>query len=207
MAISFDYPMDVKRELISSIKPYFGPTYPDKDYANKINVSLEWPQEAVRYPAIFITYSEGPIRSMGLGHVEIEYNDNGVPITYKHYQFDGAVNFNVLALTPLERDRIAAGLINLLAFNEVIPEFKGFLGDISDNDYVSLVVNNEIITPHGDNTAPVPWGNADELIFGKTYSMPLHGEFYSNADTGELIEISTVQAWPYRPGEIPHWSP
>jgi hypothetical protein len=199
--------MDVKRELISSIKPFFGLSYPDKDFANKINVTLDWPQEPVHLPTILITYTEGPIRNMGVGHVEMDSDDNGVPITYKHFQFDGQVNFNVLALSPIERDRIAAGLINLLAFNDVIPEFGGFLDEVSDNDYVSIVINPDNITPHGENTAPVPWGNPDEMIFGNTYSIQMHGEFYSNADTGELIEISSVAAWPYRPGEQPHWTP
>lgn len=203
----FDYPMGVKRELVSSLKPFFGNDYPDAEFANKINVSLEWPQDRVHYPSIFVTYTEGPIRNMGVGHVEYDYDSNLTPIEYRHYRFDGTVNFNVLALTPLERDRVAAGLMNLLAFNEVIPEFSNFKEEMSDNDYVSLILNTEEITPRGENQTPVPWQNPDEMIFSQTYSVQMHGEFYSNSDTGDLIEIESVGAWPYRPGDIPHWTP
>lgn len=202
MEFTYDYPLGVKREVVSSIKPFFTKeNYPDKELAGRINVSLDWPQTQTKYPSIFVTYTEGPIRNMGVGHVEYGFNDNYEGVEYKHYQFNGQFNFNVLALTPLERDRLAAGLVNLLAFD------KTFLEGLNDADYTTLVVNTEVITPRGTNQTPVPWESQDEMIFSQTYSVPVHGEFYSNADTGELIQISAVQAWPYRPGEVPHFSP
>jgi len=199
--------MQLKRELVTDFRQFFGPSYPDPKLANKIRVSLEWPVEQIHYPAIYITYSEGPIRNMGVGHVEYDVDDHGFPIQMMHYQFDGQVNFNVLALSPIERDEVGAGLINLLAMNEAIPEFSTFRNEITDGDYIFIVLNTEQITPQGENTAPVPWENENEQIYGNTYSVPIHGEFYSNPDSGELITIADVAVWPYKPGEVPHWTP
>lgn len=205
--LTYDYPLAVKQEIISSIRPYFGPSYPDPDYANKIRISLEWPREQIHFPSIFITFTEGPVRNVGIGHYEHDFNEQGEPVILRHYMFDGQINFSVLALSPIDRDKVSGGLINLLAFSDVLPEFEGFLDEISDDDYVSLVINTEQITPHGETTAPVPWGNQDEMIFENIYSVPVHGEFYSNPATGELVTIDDVEVWPYRPSEQPHWTP
>lgn len=205
--LTYEYPLGVKREIISSLRPYFGVDYPDPEWANKIRISAEWPQTAIHFPTIYIAYVEGPIRNAGLGHVEYGYNDNYEPTEVKHYLFDGRINFNVLSLSRQDTDKIAGGLINLLAFSDVIEQFNNFREEMTDEDYVLLVPNFEVITPHGENTAPVPWDNPDEMIYASTYSVPVHGEFYSDVSTGTLIEISSVQAWPYRPGEQPHWTP
>lgn len=197
------YPLGLKREVISAFKPLFGNEYPDTDLRNRIQIHLEWPNAREQLPAIYVTYTEGDIQNMGLGHIEFDTDESGAPIMVKHYRFDGQLNFNVLSLSALERDRIAAGLINLLAFGETIPAFDDFKEELADGDYVSMVINAEQIQTQGTNTTPVPWGNEDEMIYSQTYSVPLHGEFYSDTSGSGLIRISDVEVYPYRPGELP----
>lgn len=203
--IAFDYPMGVKREVVSAFKPMFGSDYPDPNYASKIHFSLDWPTEQTQYPAIFVTYTEGPIENVGVGHREWITDDFGIPVEYRHYKFTGQLNFNILGLSPLERDEVAAGLVNLLAFHEVLDPFKNLEPELNDQDFAGIILNTERITPQGTNESPVPWGNADEQIFAATYSVPLYGEFMSDPSTGNLIIVSGVEVYPYRPEQGPPW--
>lgn len=203
MNITFDYPIGVKKEVMSAFIPMFGDVYPDVALRDRIKVSLEWPDSREKFPAIYVTYSEGPIETMGVGHIEYSLDENGAPTEAMHYQFNGQLNFNIMALSPLERDQIAAGLVNLLAFGDVIPEFANFKDEIADGDYVRLVLMTDRITPQGQQTNPVPWDNPDEMLFTQTYSVQLHGEFYSQVGSGNLVRISRVEVYPYRPDELP----
>lgn len=202
-SISFEYPIGVKKEVMSAITPMFGEVFPDDDLRNRIHVHLEWPLAREEFPAIYVTYTEGPIQNMGVGHIEYDLSDDGTPGQVKHYRFEGQLNFNVLALSPLDRDKISAGLVNLLAFGEVIPGFEDFKDEIADGDYVRIVLQTEKITPQGLQTTPVPWGNQDEMIFSQSYSVPLHGEFYSTRGTDGLVRISDVEVYPYYTGTTP----
>lgn len=203
MSVTFDYPIGVKKEVISAFKPLFGSVYPDAELRDRIKIHLEWPEAREQFPAIYVTYTEGPIETMGVGHVEYDLDENGAPIELFHYKFSGQLNFNILALSPLERDRIAAGLVNLLAFGEAIPAFANFKNEIADGDYVRLVLLTDRITPQGQQSGPVPWGNEDEMIYTQTYSVQLFGEFYSDSTAGTLVRISAVEVYPYRPDENP----
>lgn len=203
MNINFDYPIGVKKEIMSAFTPVFQSTFPDTELRNRIKISLEWPNSAAHYPAIYVTYQEGPLENMGVGHIEYDLDSNGAPIQVMHYRFTGQLNFNILALSPLERDRIAAGLVNLLAFGDVIPEFANFKNEIADGDYVRLVLLTDRITPQGLQTNPVPWDNPDEMVFAQTYSVQLFGEFYSEISSGNLVRISAVEVYPYHLGQLP----
>jgi hypothetical protein len=205
MDITFDYPIGVKKEVMSAFVPMFGSVYPDEQLRNRIKVTLDYPASQIQYPAIYVTYSEGPIENMGVGHIEYDTDENGNPQEVMHYRFQGQLNFNILALSPLERDRVAAGLVNLLAFGHVIPEFTNFKDELADGDYVRIVLLTDRITPQGQQTNPVPWGNSNELIYSQTYSVQLYGEFYSEVTTGDLVLISDVEVYPYLTGTLPPW--
>ena len=119
----------------------------------------------------------------------------------KHWIFSGRINFNIITLNPLDRDRLAAAVINAIAFGELPGELNDFWNQLRGTEYVYLQPLTDEITPGGEQVGNVPWGNEDELTFGNSYSIAVFGEFYSRPDTGELIQISEVDIYPYRYGE------
>lgn len=201
------YKTGVKREVINALKPFFGADFPYPHLAGKVTVTLDYPMERIRYPAIYVTFNEQELRSMGVGHSEIFYDENDTPRPLKRWFFKGTINFNILALNAPDRDALAASLVNMLAFGDQIPEFSGFLEELVDSDYVDLTVMTERIIPGGEQTGAVPWGTEDELQFGTSYSVAVYGEFVNNVTTGELVQISAVEVWPYEQGRgTPHWT-
>jgi hypothetical protein len=196
MPIITDYKIGVKREVVTALKPVFGPNYPDPNLASKIYVGLEFPMEEIRYPAIYVTYNEGPIENVGIGHYEV---DDQLRII-DHFKFRGTLNFNVLALKPIDRDMLSAGLIQMLTVGRNNPVFKDFHEQIMDGDWVSLHIMKDYITPSGEVTAPVPWNDDEMQIYSNSYSVAIFGEFIGDAQTGDLIQIGQVNIYPYRKG-------
>jgi hypothetical protein len=207
ITINNDYKVGIKKEVVSALRPLFDATnYPDPNLAGKISVNLEYPLTEAKYPSIYITYTEGSLQNAGIGHYELETDDDGHPVIFYHWIFDGSINFNVLALTPIDRDQASAGLINILALGHNSTEFDGFFTDISDDSYVKLQMLTDKIYPLGENTAPAPWGETDRQVFANTYSVRVFGEFQTEPRTGQLIVVKRVDLYPYRLNEqLPPW--
>lgn len=204
--INDDYKTGIKREIVGALRPMFGSTFPYVDLRNQVYVGLEYPMEPVNYPAIYITFNEREIRNIGVGHIEQAVDDNLLPYKVKRWWFEGTINFNIIALNPLDRDRLAAALINILAFHHDGPEeFSAFYDELYDADYVDLTLMTERIIPGGEQVGATPWDSEDELQYGNSYSVAVSGEFTSNASTNDLVQISTIRVSGYTPGEAPPW--
>jgi hypothetical protein len=202
--INTDYKIGLKREVITALKPLFeGDNFVYEDLRSKVYVGLEYPMREVTYPAIYITYSEDELRNVGISHLDFEYveGDNVYPRGVKHWLFSGRLNFNILALSALDRDRLASALISVLAFSDIQPEFESFWNEIRDNDYVAIQPLFDRILSTGDQIGAVPWDSPDQLQYGVQYSITLFGEFWSDPETLELIQIEQVDVYPYRLGE------
>lgn len=206
ISINNDYKVGIKKEIISALRPLFGDTYPDPNLAGKINVNLEFPLQEAKYPSIYVTYTEGSLQNAGIGHYELDTDDDGNPTIFYHWIFDGTVNFNILALTQIDRDQLSAGLINVLALGHDTVEFDEFFTTISDDSYVKLQMLTDKIYPGGETTGQVPWGETDRQVFANTYSVSVFGEFQTDPRTGELITVKRVDLFPYRVDEqLPPW--
>lgn len=204
MAINDSYKLGLKKELVTAMRPLFGDTFPIPELRNKVYVGIEYPMEEVRFPAVYITYSEGPIENVGVGNIGIDIDNQGNPRQYKQFKFSGTVNFNILALTPGDRDKLSSAVVNILALGTEIPEFTSFFQEISDNDYILIHLLTDQIIPGGEvNNPGVPWQDEDEIVYAAGYSVNLFGEFFSDASTGDLIQISEVILYPYDPAISP----
>jgi hypothetical protein len=203
MPINEDYKMGLKREIVSALRPIFGDTYPDEDLRNRVKVGFEYPRTEVMYPAIYLMYAEGPIENMGVGHYHLSTDEHGNPQKYKHYRFQGRLDFNAVALSPIERDKLAAGIVNILALGDEMPEFESFHKEIHDSDWLQIHLLTDIITPGGEQIYDTPWGNPDERVYGNSYSVNVYGEFFSDAVSGDLIQINQIVLFPYLEGELP----
>lgn len=192
------YKYALKHQVVEGLKlAFINSPYPQfKD----IYIGLEYPLEQASYPAIYITYSEGPIRNVGLGNLDIE---DSIPTKVRHYWFHGGLNFNVMALDPVDRDILSSLLVQILSMGREMRIYKPVFDFIENMDFITLTMNSETITPNGENVADVPWENSDELLYQSGYQVQMIGNFFTNAETGDLIEIEQVNVNPYREGQPP----
>ena len=89
----------------------------------------------------------------------------------------------------------------MIAFGEYSSEFNDFWTEILDQDYVAMAPMTDRLIPSGEQIGAVPWQSEDELQFGNSYGMKVVGEFWSKPESGELIEISEIDLYPYRQGD------
>ena len=203
--INDDYTIGIKREMVTALQPMFGNDFPIDNLANRVYVGLEYPLTDTRYPAIYLTYNENELRSAGVGHVEDATGPDGTPAQVKHWYFTGSINFNILALSPKERDQLGAALVNILAFGETNDFLNTFRTQLMNSTYVDLQYLQEIIHPGGEQVGNPPWESETDIVFGKQYSIDVLGEFYSNIYTGDLVQIDHVQVHPYTDQGSPWW--
>ena len=199
------YPVGIKREIVTALRPLFGNDFPIEALQNRVYVGFEYPDRDIQYPAIFVTYTEGVIENMGVGHYDYFKDETNTMQIYRHFKFTGQVNFNIMTLNPQDRDQLSAAIVQILAMGQVQPEFVRFHDEIDDSDYITISLMTDQITPGGTQEGTVPWGDDEQTVFIATYSVKLFGEFYSNLSTGDLIEISEIDLYPYRTGEPAPW--
>lgn len=207
MPITYSYKVGLKHQIVEALREVFNdPNFPDARYRG-IYVGLEYPylQEQLKHGAIFVTYEEGLIQNVGVGHVDEAEDQYGNNALARHFRFEGRISFNILALDPVDRDNISAILLNLLAFAPVMPEFSGFYDKIGDAQYVQISLMRDQITPGGEQVGNTPWDTEDERMYGNQYSVALVGEFFSDPDSGDLIEIRQVNLYPFTPGQPIPW--
>ncbi len=162
-----------------------------------VTIDMEYPIQKESYPGIWVQFSFNEIVQAGVGHEPLIRNVieeateeapevvNWEPV--REFQFKGRVTLTIVALTSLERDRLADSVITMLAFSR-IPEtvltdpekdtrqFRQLIDSLARNPYVSLTINHDQIVPGGQAmTTGVPW---DEEIPGyeDSYSFDILGQ-------------------------------
>lgn len=197
VTISYAYKVGVKREMVQALRDAVN-SWPDLNFRGKVKVVNEWPLTEIDYPMIVLHFAEESIENIGIGHYEVAFDDSGTPYKLLHWMFKGQLTFTVYANTPLDRDMISVGILNLIAFGKEIPEFENFHKEVTDNDFVALQMLTDKIIPGGDGVTAPPWGNPDDNIFTASYGVQLLGEFFTDPRTSNLVMINQVIAYPYR---------
>jgi len=204
VGINFNYTQGVKRAVVSTLEPMMkDPNFPIPELTGNVTVGLEYPLTKASYPAIFITFQESQLRNVGVGNEELVIQADGTPTRVKHWYFIGTINFNILALSPMERDELGSVLINILAFGDTNSWLGRFQKNLMDASYIEVQYLKDIIHPGGEQIGTVPWESTTEMSFGVNYSIDIFGEFYSDPWTGDLIQVEHVELYPYLPGTTP----
>ena len=204
----------VKRAVMNALREALtGTTLNHLVNGTDVTVDMEYPIEKENYPGIWVQFSFSEIVQAGIGHEPLlrtvttpASGDTPEVINWeplREFQFKGRVTLTIVALTSLERDRIADAVITMLAFSR-IPEsvitkpgedtkqFRQLIDSLATNPYVSLTINHDQIVPGGQAmTTGVPW---DEEIPGyeDTYSFDILGQtniVFHNDGTYTLANI------------------
>lgn len=162
-----------------------------------VTIDMEYPIQKEHYPGVWVQFSFQEIVQAGIGHepllrtVLAEATEATPEVVswepVREFQFRGRVTLTIVALTSLERDRIADAVITMLAFSrppstvltdptEDTRQFRQLISGLASNPYVSITINHDQIIPGGQAmTTGVPW---DEEIPGyeDTYSFDILGQ-------------------------------
>ena len=188
----------VKRAVMNALREALtGTTLNHLVNGAEVTVDMEYPIEKEHYPGIWVQFSFNEIVQAGIGHepllrtVVSEATETEPEVInwepMREFAFKGRVTLTIVALTSLERDRIADAVITMLAFsrppdsvitkaNEDTKQFRQLIDSLATNPYVSLTLNHDQIIPGGQAmTTGVPW---DEEIPGyeDTYSFDILGQ-------------------------------
>ena len=193
----------VKRGVIGALRVSLTGSHLSTGAVDKeVHVDLEYPAEAPQYPGIWVQFSLDTLKIAGIGHQKRTANS-----TIQEWMYAGKVTLTVVALTSLERDRIADQLITMFAFSREggnSPLYSYF----NDFPYVSLTINSDELIAGGQTTTiGVPW-KEDQIGYEDNYSFNLIGQFQSETLDGEGVRLRRIDIFPevkaYAP-EIGSW--
>lgn len=188
------------REITDALRNTFDSSYPE-EWLRGLFVGPDFQHEKSSYPMIYIVFRENFLRNVGLGHrISTDDTDSGENKEYLQWYFQGSLTFNCLALTTKGRDDLADNLLNILAFGRSNSYYKKFHDDIYDQDWILMYLMTEEIAPGGTNTMSAPWGG-DDLLYHCNYTINMTGEFFSDPYNAEIIRISKIIPYPYRPDQ------
>jgi hypothetical protein len=174
--------------VLEALKTTFDVEYPNVKFRD-INISLEYPVKQQNYPGIWVGYEDAsPLSIAGIAHREID--PEGHP--YTRWKFAGHVTYTVVAFTSQERDELYDELVRTIAFGAQSVATSQFRTAIETNDFIGCNLDFDTLQPSGAAAAPgTPWGS-DEIIYERTISQQVVGEFVVDPATGALLPLSEI---------------
>jgi hypothetical protein len=220
---TIQYKTFLKRAIAEALMNAFN-RHPDPSL-KKTKVGIEYATDRADFPAIVIKFYEKDIRNAGVGHIEWgpDPSDPKYPdgptferfIPYSHRTYHGDIEFEVLAQSSLDRDKVVDALIEVLAMGEVSVEGETFLnriyksfGTTPFSEWHFIALNTDLISGYGEQQMNAPWFAEDVLMYQTAYRLPIFGEFYSltPAVGGASGLITEVDIYPWDeadPTDIP----
>jgi hypothetical protein len=198
------YLVPLKSAVVEAIRAHFNAVYLEEDFRN-IWISVEYPREQVNYPGVWVNYQDaGELEKAGIDHREYVQDDAGEVHEVTRWRFTGAVSFTCAALSSFERDRLFDEVVRMIAFAGMEGRNSSvFRTGLESNDFIAMNGNFDVISPSGEAASPgSPWGG-DEIIYEKTLSFDVIGEFVSDPATNTLAVLSDVQTMGFRQGTPP----
>lgn len=201
------YKTYVKEALVEALRAVFS-QHPD-EILRRTNINIDFPLTEADYPAIIVRFYERDIHNAGVGHVEFFESETnpGRWNKYKHYLYQGDIEFAVYALSSVDRDLISDSIVEILAMGELTTYTNTFLQRIYAPDATAepvsvdhmINLNTDQIQGFGETQIPVPWASEDELVYQTSYRIGIHGEIYSltPADGAGYGLVERVDQFPY----------
>jgi len=213
------YKQYVKETLVQALSRVFA-SHPDS-ILQTTKVGIDFPLERTAYPAVVIRFYERQIQNAGVGHIEHieDLNNLGHYIKYKHYLYQGDVEFAIYALSSYDRDLLADSLVQTLTMGTLEAYTAQFLNRVynptsipSENEggaYDATVdhmidLNTDEISGFGETQTLAPWLPEDVLVYQTSYRINIHGQFYSRTPVNEtygLVEHVDIYPWSPDAGE------
>lgn len=159
------------------------------DKGQKVEISLEYPLEEVKYPSIFVQFSVTKLNRSGIGHeIQVQDPDTQAWSFVQEWTFTGRTTLTALALKNIDRDRLSDALVAMLAFARP-PELlltnpqadakqhRSLITALDENPYVAMTLQLDTLIPGGQQATPgTPWSD-DILTYQDSWSFDMVGQF------------------------------
>jgi hypothetical protein len=206
------YKTYVKTALVESFRDVF------KDHVDqalrRVKVTIDFPKSEADYPCLIVRFFERDIKNAGIGHEEMitartgdgSNMPDGQTFRFKHYFYNGDLEFAIYTLSSLDRDLISDTLVQTLGMADLESWTNHFLsriypdesrGKIPDAIWHYININTDLMQGFGETQSPTPWGSEDDLIYQTSYRIRTFGEFYSVPPNVPLEFIEEVLQYPY----------
>lgn len=190
------YLVHLKTAIVEAFRAVYDADYPVEELRS-INISIEFPIEQAQYPCYWVNYDDTAELSVaGIGHEEIRSDGDGYQ-RYTRWKFAGTISVTAVALSSRERDMLYDELVRVFAFGRYTEPTNQFRQKIEGNDLVAMQINFDNLRPSGDNAAQgTPWETA-EMVYEKSLSMDVIGEFVGDPITQSIVPLGEVRVLPY----------
>jgi len=182
----------IKTTAVEAIDQSFLARYPAPDAAGgqqQVFVSVEYPVDEARYPAVWVDYEGSELRTVGIAYTELDEQDNA----YARWRFAGHVTFTVVALSSNERDMIYDQLIAMTAFAAQSEFPSKFRQVVEAAPLVASVWSFDSVEDRPPAAAPgTPWNTMD-VIYERGFAIQVLGEFVSDPNTTELVDLTEIR--------------
>ena len=128
-------------------------------------------------------------------------------IEYHHSIYHGDIALEVYGLSPLDRDKVADAIVEVVQMGTVGMTGKAFQERLYDTIGLSpysnwhyIAVNTDILQGFGEREEMPPWAPEDQLLYRTEYRFGILGEFYSIAPKalkGTLGLVRRVDVYPW----------
>lgn len=181
----------IKTVIIQALQGTYDSQFPETVFQN-MYISMEYPLLETHYPGIWVRFSFNKLQTVGIA----SYFLNSENRQYKQWYFEGTTTLQVFAMTSLQRDRMSDSLIYMFAFGDLDSPEARFLKSIYDNSYISVSLNTDELNPGGQSeNIGAPW-QEDQIIYNDSYAFQMVGQFASDVQTGQLVELSAIDIDP-----------
>lgn len=211
------YSSYVKETLVYALRSVFA-SHPDA-ILRSTSVDVDFPLTRNDYPAIVVRFYERGLTNAGVAHIEHieDANATGRYVKYKHYLYQGDIEFAIYGLSSVDRDLVGDALVQILTMGETEPYSNLLLDRVYDPPSIPaeneggaydpsmdhmMNLNTDKLSGFGETQAIAPWMPEDVLVYQKSYRVEIHGEFYSRTPVATNYGLVTaVQSYPYNPDD------
>lgn len=182
----------IKTTAVQAIQQSFEVSYPEPDQGGgdrPLFVSIEYPVEEANYPAVWVDYEGSELRTVGIAYTEQDAQGNA----YARWRFAGHVVFTMVALSSNERDMIYDQLIGVTAFAAQSDFPSRFRQVVENAPLIASVWSFDSVEDRPGAAAPgTPWNTMD-VIYERGFAIQVIGEFVSDPNTTELVNLSEIE--------------
>jgi hypothetical protein len=187
------------------------------DLLQTTNVGIEYPKTQVDYPAVLVKFYEREINPVGVGGgemwIDLSHIDEDFVGSYRFKKsfYWADLEFEIQGLSSVDRDLIGDSVVQIIQmgqlasytnsfFERIYPTEADMQNSYPDSVWHYISINTDKVSGFGEQAAPTPWGSEDDLIYKKSYRVPVFGEFYSIPPDAPAGFVEAVHAYPYIEG-------
>lgn len=198
----------VTETMIAAFRSVFTDQYNHERQFQELKITQKYPLVKVDYPALVIEFVDGRVLNTGVAHEEWFNDPSGNLQKWNHRRFEGTLNIEIVTLSPLDRDLMADGIVEVLSFGRLDTQLNNFFttiyGDPTANAgfvFQQIGLNTDELTSTGNNATIAPWQPEDVLVYSTGYSLQIHGGFYNVQPVITWGTITSVDVQSYPQGE------